>query len=350
MSLGDRQQWVLKTVVDTFVSTAEPVGSKLIASQADSPVSSATIRNEMAELEAQGYLEQPHTSAGRIPTDKGYREYVDHLMNPADLPDQEKREIRTGLADEFFEVKDLLKKATSLLAESTGYASVTLTPTFDHTYITQVKMLSIEPGRVLIIVVLSAGVVRDRVARISDLVSSEDLELIAHVLEEKLKGVKIEEVTLVGVESALAGVALPDPALNQLLYETYVAIKQADRLDIYLDGVQRLMIQPEFREPAEVHRVYNALQKDGMITGYLTKRNESEEEHPFMIRIGQEIELEGMEACSLVTTTYQLGGRLHGQIGVIGPKRMEYEKVLPRISFIRESVGRYYEARSEQKD
>ncbi len=346
MSLGDRQQWVLKSVVDTFVSTAEPVGSKLIAAQADSPVSSATVRNEMAELEAQGYLEQPHTSAGRVPTDKGYREYVDHLMNPGELPDQEKKELRANFEVDFYEVKDLLKRATTLLSESTGYATVTVTPTIDNSYITQVKMLSIEPGRVLIVVVLSAGVVRDRVARISDLITSEDLQLIARTLEDNLRGVKVEEVTLVGVEQAMSGVALPDPALNQILYETYVAIKQADQLDVYMEGVQKLFIQPEFREPAEVHRVYNALQTDGMITGYLTSQNGIRGEHPFMIRIGQEIEVEGMEACSLVTTTYQLGERLHGQIGVIGPRRMEYEKVIPRITFIRESVKQYYDAQA----
>lgn len=347
MSLGERQQWILKSIVDTYVSTAEPVGSRAIAQQSDSPISSATIRNEMAELEARGLLVQPHTSAGRIPTDLGYREYVDNLMTPAELPEAEKQEIRHELSERVYEFNDLLKRATSLLSVATGYASVSLTPSEQFSYVKQLKFLSIEPERVLVIVVLSAGLVRDRLIRISDLISSEQLQLIAGAIEESLQGIPIQEITLVTVESALEGIALPDAILNQLLYEAYISIKQADHLDVYMDGVQRLLVQPEFREATEVHRVYNTLHNDGLITGYLTKAQGQGPDRPFMIRIGQEIKLNGLEACSLVTTTYELGDRLCGRIGIIGPKRMEYEKVIPRISFIRESVKEYYDKKSE---
>ncbi len=350
MTLDERQQWILKSIIDTFVSTAEPVGSKAIASQSDSPISSATIRNEMAELEALGYLEQPHTSAGRVPTDKGYREYVDNLMQPAALSQVEKDQIRHELSTRIYEVNDLLKRATSLLSTSTGYATVTLTPMENASYITQLKLLEIEPGRILVIVVLSAGLVKDRIIRISDMVTPEQLQIVAKSLEEGLHGVPIHEITLVTVESALAeGLEVPDPVLNQILYEAYISIKQADHLDLYMDGVSQLFIQPEFREPAQVHRVYNALHTDGLITGYLTERLEGQTDVPFMIRIGQEIELDGMDACSLVTTTYSLGERLHGRIGVIGPKRMAYDKVIPRISFIRESVKEYYGSNKENR-
>lgn len=346
MSLPDRKRWILKSIIDTYVSTAEPVGSKAIASQSEKRISSATIRNEMAELEADGFLEQPHTSAGRVPTDKAYREYVDNLMEPEILPEGEKEEIRHELSTRIYEVSDLLQRATKLLSESTGYASVTLTPSEKNSFISQLKFLQIEPGRVMVIVVLSAGLVKDRIIRTSDMLTSDELRMIADVLEEHLKTVPLRDISLVTVETAAEGLALPDSLLNQLLYEAYVSIKQAENLDVYMDGVQRLFVQPEFHEPAQVHKVYNALHTDGLITGYLTKRNELEED-PFMIRIGQEIALEGLEACSLVTTTYQLGDRLFGRIGIIGPRRMDYEKVIPRISFIRESVKDIYRQEAE---
>lgn len=349
MALPDRQRWILKSVVDTYVSTAEPVGSKTIAAQAEQPISSATVRNEMAELEAEGYLEQPHTSAGRVPTDKAYRVYVDRLMTPEPIPEAEKQEIRGELSERIYEVNDLLKRATHLLSESTGYASVTLTPTEKESFVSQLKFLQIEPGRVMVIVVLSAGLVKDRIIRTSDMLNSEQLRLIAVALEENLKGVPLKDITLVTVESAAEGIKLPDAILNQLLYEAYVSIKQAENLDVYMDGMQRLLIQPEFHKPAEVHKVYNTLHKDGLITGYLS-RGQAEAEEPFMIRIGQEITLEGLEACSLVTTTYQLGEKLLGRIGIIGPRRMDYEKVIPRIGFIRESVKEIYDEKADSRN
>ena len=346
MELTERQRWILKSVIDIYVTTAEPVGSRAIAEQSETPISSATVRNELAELEAAGYLEQPHTSAGRVPTDLAYREYVDHLMEPEPMPEEEKKEIRRGLDQQIYEVNDLMPRANELLSESTGYASVTLTPSEPESFVSQLKFLQIEPGRVMVIVVVCAGLVKDRIIRTSDLFTPKQLQMISGVLEENLRAVQLKDITLVTVEAAAEDIAVPDPLLNQLLYEAYVSIKQAENLDVYMDGVQRLFIQPEFNEPAKVHKVYNALQKDGLITGYLSHSDELSD-NPFMIRIGQEIAIDGLEACSLVTTTYQLGERLFGKIGIIGPRRMEYEKVIPRISFIRESVKDVYKDKTE---
>lgn len=346
MHLPERQSWVLKTVIDTYVSTAEPVGSKSIAEQSETRISSATIRNELAELEAKGYLVQPHTSAGRVPTDKAYREYVERLMTPRELMLQEKLELKGQLHRDIYEITELLQKATSLLSESTGYTSVTLTPSEKESFISQLKLLQVESGRVLIVLVLSAGIVKDRVFRAHEYLTQEDLLKVSNALEEQLSTVPIKDLTLMTVESAAEGVELPESILNQLLYEAYITIKQSERLDVYLDGVQRLFVHPEFQDTDNAHRVYNALHTDGLITGYLHELNESE--NPFMIRIGQEIKLDGLEACSLITSSYQLGDRLIGRIGIIGPKRMDYERVIPRISFIKETVGDYFNKDEKQ--
>lgn len=342
--MDQRQSWILKTVIDTYVSTAEPVSSKVVADQAEKRISSATIRNEFMDLESQGYLIQPHTSAGRIPTDKAYREYVEKLMEPSDLPSAEKRELRQALTSEVYAIEDLLQKATSLLSKSTGYTSITLTPTEKQSYISQIKLLQIESGRVLIVLVLSAGIVKDRVIKAHELLTQIDLQRIANALEDQLSDVPIQEITMMTVESVTDSLELPESLLNQLLYEAFVTIKQSENLDIYTDGLQQLFIHPDFKDSDDANKVYNAIHRDGLITGYL--HNMDDHDSPFMIRIGQEIRLEGLEVCSLITSSYQLGNRLVGRIGIIGPKRMDYEKVIPRISFIKDTVGEFYESKS----
>lgn len=337
MALNDRKSWVLKSVVDTYVETAEPVASKTIADLSTTKVSSATIRNEMAELEKQGYLVSPHTSAGRVPTDKAYREYVEHLMRPVALDEEEKGNIRRELGQEIYELSDLLKQAGQVLSTSTGYTSIALMPLENERYIKQIKLLQIEPGRILIVLVFSAGVLKDRVIRAHEYLTQDDLIQISNALEDNLSGVPVEDITLMTVESALDQVELPDALLNQLLYEAYVTIKQSEQLDVYVEGVQNLFIQPDLRENDKAHLVYDTLKKDGLITGYL--KDQDNQEGNFMIRIGQEIKLDGLEACSLITTSYKIGDRLKGQIGILGPKRMDYERAIPRIAFIRERVS-----------
>lgn len=337
MALNDRKSWVLKSVVDTYVETAEPVASKTIADLSTTQVSSATIRNEMAELEKQGYLVSPHTSAGRVPTDKAYREYVEHLMRPVALDEEEKGNIRRELGQEIYELSDLLKQAGQVLSTSTGYTSIALMPSENERYIKQIKLLQIEPGRILIVLVFSAGVLKDRVIRAHEYLTQYDLIQISNALEDNLSGVPVEDITLMTVESALDQVELPDALLNQLLYEAYVTIKQSEQLDVYVEGVQNLFIQPDLRENDKAHLVYDALKKDGLITGYL--KDQDNQEGNFMIRIGQEIKLDGLEACSLITTSYKIGDKLKGQIGILGPKRMDYERAIPRIAFIRERVS-----------
>ncbi|NCU26529.1 heat-inducible transcriptional repressor HrcA, partial [Candidatus Nomurabacteria bacterium] len=170
MALDERKKLILKAVVDDYISTAEPVGSKALALRSDFNISSATIRNEMAELENDGYLIHPHTSAGRIPTDKGYRVYVDNLMQIPEPDEQYNLKVKEFFAEGIDEITDVLENASRALSESTGYTSLTLTPRLRKNQLKQIKMLMIEPGKVLMVVVLEEGVVKDRLVRVSDLI------------------------------------------------------------------------------------------------------------------------------------------------------------------------------------
>ena len=341
MALDERKRKILQAVVDDYIETAEPVASKALVRRHDFHVQSATVRNEMANLEEMGYLEQPHTSSGRIPSDKGYREYVDSLMMTEDLSRPEYRIISERLEKSFDEMTDLLKESSSAIAEQTGYTAITLTPKLKKSYLKQLKMMMIEPGKVLVVVVLSVGVVKDRIVRTSDYLTDVQLAEISGIIESSLCGRPLDEITLVTVTAAAKDARVEDSLLNQLLYEAYVSIKQADNLGIYMNGERHMLDFPEFHDIQRAKSIFDTLACDGMIAGYIHEMAENEEAPAYMIRIGQEITLSGLEGCSFVTTTYNAGNELTGHIGVIGPKRMDYRRVISQIDFVRISIDRH---------
>lgn len=370
MPLDERKRSILKAVIDDYIATAEPVGSKSLVSKYNFNVSPATIRNEMADLEDLGYLEQPHTSAGRIPSDKGYRAYVDSLLRVEELSLDEEEKIRLVMRDSLDELTGLIRKASNILSEKTGYASLALSPQLSRSHLQQIKMLMIEPGRALVVVVLSAGVVKDRLVRIPDVLDASQLMQIAAAIEEGLSGMTLDDITLVTVATAARHTRLPDSMLNQVMFEAYVAIKQADNLEIYMEGAHKLLSYPEFQDIHKAKEYLDILARDGIIAGYMNEfkdqdaaaecqdsaqepsQDNDRDRHPdasavaekdskpsYVVRIGQEIMLEGLKDCSFVTTTYKMGDIIAGRIGVIGPRRMAYGKVISNISFVKQTLN-----------
>ena len=202
MALDERKKQVLNAIVDDYVSTYEPVGSKTLIERHNFTVSSATLRNEMAELERLGLIEKPHTSAGRIPSDKGYREYVDSLMTFDDLSAQEREDISKRIDSSINDITDLIKNATDTLSERTGFVSLYMSPRLHKSFLKQLKMLMIEPGKALVVIVLSAGVVKDKVVRIPNFLTGEQIMQISNSVEQKLTGKPPAEITLVTVASS----------------------------------------------------------------------------------------------------------------------------------------------------
>ena len=340
MSLDDRKKKILHAIVDDYVTTFEPVGSKALIERHDFTVSSATLRNEMAELEKQGFIEKPHTSAGRIPSDRGYREYVDSLINVDVLTEKEKKDIRGRITESVDDVSDLLKNASNTLSEQTGFVSLAMSPKLRKSFLTQLKMLMIEPGKALVVVVLSAGVVKDKVVRIPNYLTNDQIYQISNAVEQTLSGKPLEEITLVTVATAAKKTKLPDSLLNQILYDAYTAIKQADKLNVYLEGEHRMLQLPDFGTLGRARDLLDTLSDDGMVAGYINEiENGGADDDSYMIRIGQEIALEGLEDCSFITSTYKLGNDISGNIGIIGPKRMEYAKVISQINFVRKTLN-----------
>ena len=343
MQLDDRKKQVLQAIVDDYVSTYEPVGSKALIERHAFKVSSATLRNEMAELERLGFLEKPHTSAGRIPSDKGYREYVNSLLRMDVLTEEERIDIEDRITDSVSDVNDLLRNATTTLSEKTGFISLAMTPRLNTSYLTGLKMLMIEPGKALVVMMLSAGVVRDKVVRIPNFLTDEQIREISNSVEKSLSGKPLDEITLITLASSVKMSEIPEAFLNQVIYEAYTAIKQADRLDVFLEGEHRMLSLPDFSELGRARNLLGTLSHDGMVAGYVNEIERSAKESgnsdSYMIRIGQEIAIEGLEDCSFITTTYNIGDTVFGNIGIIGPKRMDYSKVITQMDFVRRKLN-----------
>lgn len=382
--MDERKKQILKAIVDDYVETAEPVGSKSLVERHRLKYSSATIRHEMAELEAMGYLEKPHTSAGRMPSDQGYRAYVDNMLSLPEISPQEAAGIRDFLIHNLDEAKKLIERAAEYLAGQTDYLSVALSPQYSDSSLEQIKIMMIEPGRAIVVLVLSAGVVHDRLIRIPAMIDEKQLDSIGRAVERCLAGKKLDDITLVTISSAVEGTGLPEALVNQVLYEAYVAIKQTEKIEIFMDGKHRLLKHPEFRDVDRANRFYHAVHEDQMVAGYMMEMKQEQEEQlaqgcgwdldcveqvqagdgaalthagvkpAYMVRIGQEIALEGMEDMSFITTTYRLGRHISGQIGVIGPKRMQYGKIISQISFVNrtlmEVAGEHYGRQKPDED
>ena len=341
MPLDMRKKQVLNAIVDDYVSTYEPVGSKALIERHNFTVSSATLRNEMAELEKMGFIEKPHTSAGRIPSDRGYREYVNSLMTYDNLTNEERTDIEKRISGSVNDITDLIRTATDTLSEQTGFVSLYMSPRLHKSFLKQLKMLMIEPGKALVVVILSAGVVKDKVVRIPNFLTDEQIMRISNSVEQNLTGKPLDEITLVTVASSMKDADIPDAMMNQIIYEAYTAIKQADSLNIYLEGENKMLQLPDFGELTKARNLLDSLSNDGMVAGYVNELHPLEEANndSFMIRIGQEITLDGLQDCSFITTTYKIGDDISGNIGVIGPKRMEYQKVISQINFVRKTLN-----------
>ena len=366
--MDDRKRQILKAIVDDYVETAEPVGSKSLVQRHKLKFSSATIRHEMAELEEMGYLEKPHTSAGRMPSDKGYRAYVDNMLSLSEISPKEVKDIRAFLANNLEEARELIERAAEYLAGKTNYLSVALSPQYSDSNLEQIKIMMIEPGRAIVVLVLSAGVVHDRLIRIPAMLDAQQLDSIGRAVERCLAGKKLDDISLVTISSVAGETGLPEALVNQVLYEAYVAIKQTEKIEIFMDGKHHLLRHPEFRDVDRANRFYRAVHEEQMVAGYMMEMKQELEEKvgeacewdldcmetgqedkegalalprarpAYMVRIGQEIALEGMEDMSFITTTYRIGRKISGQIGVIGPKRMQYGNIISQISFVNRAL------------
>ena len=338
MQLDERKQKILGAVVRDYVETVKPLGSEELAQRHQWGIKSATIRNEMAELAELGFLRQPHTSAGRIPSDQGYRFYVDHLMTLQPL--NESALLLLEGKEQGLEMERLLRRTCALLTRTTSYTSVATPPRPADTQISQVFVTAAGEDRLLLVLILSTGKVENRLLCLSpaEAASPADLAAIANALSAALIGQALDALP----EAPLVAPDELSPALRQLYGTLISAVQQmaqaaADDDSLYLEGAGEILRQPEFRDVAKIECVLETLQRGTLLFQTLSRALLGADA---TVVIGAENHVPAMTECSVVSASYYVGTRRRGTLGVVGPTRMDYDRAVPAVSFFSRTLSR----------
>ncbi|KPU44127.1 heat-inducible transcription repressor HrcA [Oxobacter pfennigii] len=342
MDLDERKRQVLKVLISDYITTAEPVGSRTIAKRYGLGISSATIRNEMADLEDMGYLEQPHTSAGRIPSDKGYRVYVDHLMNAQKLTKEEIDLIQNSIYKAALgEIDKIIKETSKVLSILTNYTTLVTSPQAKKSSVKHIQLIAVDSMNVVVIVVTNFGTVKNSMVKLSQPITSEKLATINNILNDKLKGLTIEEINLNIISDVQRNVVGYNEIFNEIIPILCESLNIIDDGDIYLEGSSNIFNYPEYNAIDKAKAFLSVLDKKDFLYKLLSSEDENTK-----IFIGHENEHIEIKDCSLITTTYKIGDNVVGSIGIIGPTRMYYSKVLAILqcfrSYLNDALTSYY--------
>lgn len=326
MELDDRKITILKAIIKTYLETGEPVGSRTISKFTDLKLSSATIRNEMSDLEEMGYIIQPHTSAGRIPSDKGYRFYVDQIMQEKE---QEVTEVKELMIQRVDRVELVLKKLAHLLAANTNYAAMISGPRYHRNKLKFIQLSMMDTRKMLVVVVVEGNLIKNTMVDIDAAISQDELLNLNILLNSALNGLTIDEINL-GVISDLKNQAgVHSQVVDLVLNEVAAAIRPDEEdLQIYTSGTTNIFKYPELSDGEKASQLISTFEQKDQLQELIDEVNESESENGIQVYIGNETPLQTMKDCSVVTANYELGEGIRGTIGIIGPKRMDYEKVL----------------------
>ena len=334
MALGERKLKILEAVVDTYVRTGEPVGSKAICEMMQNSVSSATIRNEMADLAEKGLLEQPHTSAGRIPSQMGYRVYLNHRTGNESLSRQEQAVIDSMLSEAGRDPERLLKDVSQTLAALTNYAAVATTPMPEKTTVRSVQTVPVGRRTALVILMTSSGILKNKICSCDFDLTPEILRVISRLFHEKLLGKPLQEITVAYVQTMAAEIGEFAFLVSPVLMAVLEAAREASLSDVCLNGEENLISHSEYGD-SELRRILNFLNRRAELANLL-----NEKQGGARVLIGEESARPELAESSMVITRYSIGGEDAGSIAVIGPTRMNYSKVMANLEYVSEAVGR----------
>lgn len=324
--LDGRKITILKAIIKTYLETGEPVGSRTISKYTDLNLSSATIRNEMSDLEELGYIVQPHTSAGRIPSDKGYRFYVDQIMQEKE---EEFTEIKELMLKRVDRVELLLKQMARILAQNTNYAALISAPQYHRNKLKFIQLSRVDDGKLLVVIVVEGNMIKNTMIPISQQLSDEGLLNLNILLNNALNGLTIEEINLDVISRLKEQAGIHSEVVDRVLNEVAEAIRaDDDDLQIYTSGATNIFKYPELSDGEMASRLIGTLEQKELLQELVDDVNSSESSSGIQVYIGEEAPVQTMRDCSIVTANYELGEGLRGTIGIIGPKRMDYEKVL----------------------
>jgi len=335
MELNERKRKILTTIINEYISSAEPIGSRHIAKHADLGLSSATIRNEMADLEEMGYLEQPHTSAGRIPSDKGYRFYVNELMGGYEATQQDIDLLAAAMTVKIHQFDNVIRQASLLLSKLTNYTAFLMTPEMKHGAIKTIEIIPIDSTKMLIVLVTNEGIMKNKQVKIPKGISTEYILKVSAILKEKLSGLSLDEIGVKQINEIKTALDANGEMLFPVLEFISEIIDDIQKeTEVYLSGVSNIFNFPEYHDIDRAKQFIEFLDDKSSITKAVTDDTDDDNNREIQIKIGKENDLDIMQNSSLVTANYKMGGRTVGKIGIIGPTRMNYSKVIANINQI----------------
>lgn len=330
--LDERKTKILKAIIRTYLETGEPVGSRTISKCSDLNLSSATIRNEMSDLEDLGYIVQPHTSAGRIPSDKGYRFYVDHLMLEKD---REVSEMKEFVIERTEKMEQVLKQIAKLLAANTNYATIVSAPQTHRGKVKFIQLSVVDEEQVLATIMLDGNIVKNKIVRTEEPLDQETMLKLNILLNSSLNGLALEEINLGTISRLKEQAGIHSAMVSDVLDAVAQAIQEDEELEIYTSGATNIFKYPELSDSQKASELISAFEEKQELRDLLVDNLNSEENTGIQVYIGSESPLQRMKDCSVVTATYELGDGVHGTVGIVGPKRMDYEKVVDNLKTLK---------------
>ncbi|MBR3308148.1 MAG: heat-inducible transcription repressor HrcA [Lachnospiraceae bacterium] len=337
--LDERKQKILYAIIRNYLETGEPVGSRTISKYTDLNLSSATIRNEMSDLEEMGLIIQPHTSAGRIPTDKAYRLYVDSLMEEKD---REIEDLKGVLKATEAKMDKVLKNVASVIADRTNYATVVSAPRIAGNRLKFIQLSKVDEHQVLAVIVLEGNLIRNQMIEIAEPIDEETMLKLNILLNTHLNGLAMEEINL-GMISALKQQAgVHGSIVGNVIDAVAAAINGEEDLEIYTSGTNNILRYPELADKEKAGELIQTFEEKEALAKLATETLTGEENTGIQVIIGNESPIDSMKDCSVVTATYELGEGMRGSIAIVGPKRMDYEKVVGTLRTMMNELERIY--------
>ncbi len=328
--LSDRQKKILQIIIEDYIDTAEPVGSRTIARKYNLGISPATIRNEMSDLELLGYLEQPHTSAGRVPSAAAYRYYVDSLTKPDVLAPNDVALINTWFQERVHSIDDIFQSTAKLLSRMSKNVSVVLANKDSENTFSYIRFLPLNEHQAILCIVANDGQMDNGVIQIPAGMTPREMDTLAERVTNRLHGMKLKEISdaiLKSVQEELKG--------DKDLYVSLIQVMKQMQKDqqtnkMFLGGTKQLLSQPEFKDPARMRELLSVLEEEQMLKDMLMADKKS----GLRVTIGSENKFSGIQDCSMVQATYRLNGQVVGTLAVLGPTRMEYRKVISVMDYL----------------
>lgn len=344
MEMDERKMKILQTIIRNYLETGEPVGSRTISKDADLNLSSATIRNEMADLEEMGYILQPHTSAGRIPSDRGYRLYVDDLMREKE---QEVEELKVTLLEKADRVDSLLKQAAKVLANNTNYTSIISSPAMHHNKVKFIQLSRVDDNQLLAVIVVEGNVIRNNVLAVDSYMDDETILKLNMLLNTNLNGLSLDEINLGMIAALKEKAGIHSRVISEVIDAVAEAIKADEDLEIYTSGTTNIFKYPELSDGKNASEIISAFEEKEELTELIQSTLQTENNTGIQVYIGQESPMSNMRDCSVVTATYDLGDGMKGTIGIIGPKRMDYGKVVDALKAMKNQIDELYRKKTD---